>query len=189
MTTENVVASTGRKAPSLAEIAETPLKCAGQEIKAGSYPAMFVGFGEPFYQSKSFKGSKATEKLYVRQYFLLRMPNGEIERISDSVALGADTKIINIKSNLYGRLRAFSNNNEAIMTKEGSFATGINLAAFNHSPVIINVKVAEKDGKSYANIESCVPASLPLNYPTKEEAEAMAYHASEDSENVGDIPF
>lgn len=189
MTTENKVASSGRTAPSLADLAAAPLQRSGQEIKAGTYPALFTGFGEPYYQSKSFKGSKPVEKLYVRQYFLLRMANGELERISDAVTLGSDPKLVNIKSTLYTRLRAFANNNETILAKDGAFATGVNLLSFDHSPVIINVKVTEKDGKAYTNIESCAPASLPLNYPTKEEAEAMAHHAAPSEDENADVPF
>lgn len=188
MTTENKVSESSKKAPSLEELASAPLKRAGQEVKAGTYPGLFCGFGEPYYQSKSFKGSKPVEKLYVRQYFLIRMPNGECERISDPVALGADPKVIHIKSTLYVRLRAFSNNDEKVIAKDGSFAEGINLKSFDHSPVIINIKVNEKDGKSFTNIESCAPASLPLNYPTKEEAEALqtAHKEADDGE---DVPF
>lgn len=189
MSNEGKVSEAGKKAPSLEELASAPLKRAGQEVKAGTYPGLFCGFGEPYYQSKSFKGSKPVEKLYVRQYFILRMPNGECERVSDPVALGADPKVIHIKSTLYARLRAFSNNNEAVIAKDGAFAEGINLKSFDHSPVIINIKVNEKEGKSFTNIESCAPASLPLNYPTKEEAEALNHKEAEPEVDENGIPF
>lgn len=185
------VSSTGKRAPSLSDLNSAPLSRAGNAIPSGSYAALFTGFGEPFYFTEKFKDKKPEEKLCIRMYYLLRLNKGDaIERQSERVTLGRDPKIINIKSKLYKRLRAISNEDDKIMDKEGAFSLGITLQSFLLKPVLLTIKeVSKPNGQVFVNVENASAPNLPLNYPTAEDHERMkseydANHEEEDDDGI-----
>jgi hypothetical protein len=185
----------GRKAPSLADLAAKPLRRSGQTIKAGTYPALFTGFGEPFWYQETFQGRRPVEKLGMRLYYIIRMPNGECERVSERVNLGkGDPLAVNIKSTLYKRLRAYAGDNEAVIRTDGTFGEGVTLESFIMKPLILGLKVnvsKKNPDREFVNVENASAAMEGLKYPSKEEADALAASVLDEEEEAEgeDIPF
>lgn len=183
--TDNTSSSSGKKAPKLSDLM-VPLARTGNDIPTGTYPGLFTGFGEPFYYTEKFKDKKAEEKLCLRLYYLVRLNNGEIERQSERVTLGRDPKSVNIKSKLYKRLRVISNNDETLMTKDGAFGPNITFASFTNKPLILGLKTVEKGDRVFTNVDTASAPSLPLAYPTSEDAERFKHEAEEAHEHDDD---
>lgn len=187
--------ATEKKAPAAAE-KEAPTKSrleaamdqeiqvTGAEIPPGSYPAILVGFSEPWEmdntKSKFRKEGDADTKTVFELEFALYDKEG-VPALLESLCAFPDDGLANRRSTLYKTLKALATGSTLINEASGAFAKGTKLSSFVGKRCVLVVK---KNDKDWPSVENIAPGMDGLKYPTMEEAKAIPR-----AEKSGDVPF
>lgn len=160
------------------------LKATGAEIPDGTYPAVLVGFGEPFLletAEKFRKAGKPTKRTVFEALFCIHDKH-KAPTIMTYLLPCPENGGINKRSNLYKMLRSLTAAEKAaLMDKNGDFTSGTSLESFFGAKGMLNIKQNEKE---WPSVEAVAGPMDGAKYPDDADVKrAVESHSSEG------IPF
>lgn len=154
-----------------------PLVTVGTDIPEGTYPGVFVGFGEAKLLDSTFK--PGTKELRMPAEVAIRLKDGSVE-VVDGLISPPDGGKVNRKSNLGKLLKVLANGDTKLWDTTGDkLQTGATLGAFVGRTCLVAIKLGGQK-KDFPTIGGYMAPADGLKYPTADEVKA----ATASSEGV-----